>query len=236
MSPPATNSPLPLAGAFCLTDESERGQASGVSPSGSTMDANALRMPEYDLDPVSAVRSSPVSRVADGGMTTFREVYEAGFSYVHHTLRRLGVRDADLDDISHDVFIRVYRHLADFDTSRPLKPWLFGFAYRTAQEYRRRAVHRREVLMDSDVDAADSEMGPEEQVAQNQARDQLLLLLDTLSLEQRAVFVMHDIDGCTMPSIAETLAIPLNTAYSRLRLARSQVETSLARLRRRGER
>ena len=186
--------------------------------------------------PASAVRSSPVSRVTEGGMSTFREVYEAGFSYVHHTLRRLGVRDAGLDDISHDVFIRVYRHLADFDTSRPLKPWLFGFAYRTAQEYRRRAVHRREVLMDSDMEAADSDIGPEEQVAQNQARDLLLLLPETLSHEQRAVFVMHDIDGCTMPSIAETLAIPLNTAYSRLRLARSQVETSLARLRRRGER
>jgi len=169
-------------------------------------------------------------------MSTFREVYDAGFTYVHHTLRRLGVRDADLDDITHDVFIRVFRHQADFDVTRPLKPWLFGFAYRTAQEYRRRAVHRREVLVDIETETASPGLAPDEAVAESQARDQLLVLLEGLSLEQRAVFVLHDVDGCTMPEIVQTLGVPLNTAYSRLRLARAQLETSLNRMRRRGDR
>jgi RNA polymerase sigma-70 factor (ECF subfamily) len=187
-------------------------------------------------DPVSVVRSSPASRASEGGMSTPREVYDAGFSYVHHTLRRLGVRDADLEDITHDVFIRVFRHQADFDVTRPLKPWLFGFAYRTAQEYRRKAVNRREVLLDVELDTASPSPAPDESAAENQARAQLLVLLEGLSLEQRAVFVLHDLDACTMPEIAESLCIPLNTAYSRLRLARAQLETSLNRMRRRGDR
>jgi DNA-directed RNA polymerase specialized sigma24 family protein len=41
-----------------------------------------------------------------------------------------------------------------------------------------------------------------------------------LDLDRRAVFVMHALDEIPVPEIASTLAIPLNTAYSRMRLAR----------------
>lgn len=63
------------------------------------------------------------------------------------------------------------------------------------------------------------------------------LVLQSLELERRAVFVMHEIDGSPMPEIADALGIPLNTAYSRLRLARTQFTDTLRRERlRQGER
>jgi RNA polymerase sigma-70 factor (ECF subfamily) len=55
--------------------------------------------------------------------------------------------------------------------------------------------------------------------------------MDLLDDDKRAVFVLHDLDGTSMPVVAESLEIPLNTAYSRLRLAR---EVLRARLSRRG--
>jgi RNA polymerase sigma-70 factor (ECF subfamily) len=54
--------------------------------------------------------------------------------------------------------------------------------------------------------------------------------LDTLDLQRRAVFVMSELGGHTMPEIAETLSVPLNTAYSRLRLARQDFESAVRRL------
>jgi len=49
------------------------------------------------------------------------------------------------------------------------------------------------------------------------------------------VFILHELDECTMPEIAEALGIPLNTAYSRLRLASADLAATVRRLRSRGE-
>ena len=54
--------------------------------------------------------------------------------------------------------------------------------------------------------------------------------LETLDLERRAVIVMHDWDGEPMPEVARALGIPLNTAYSRLRLARQDLGVAVKRV------
>ena len=64
----------------------------------------------------------------------------------------------------------------------------------------------------------------------------MILALDDLELDRRAVLILHDIDGHSVPEIARALSIPLNTAYSRLRLAREQFKAAVKRIRlRRGE-
>jgi RNA polymerase sigma-70 factor (ECF subfamily) len=50
-------------------------------------------------------------------------------------------------------------------------------------------------------------------------------------MDRRAVFVLYDIDGEPMKEIARSLGIPVNTAYSRLRLARSEFGLAVKRLR-----
>jgi RNA polymerase sigma-70 factor (ECF subfamily) len=47
--------------------------------------------------------------------------------------------------------------------------------------------------------------------------------LSEMDLDRRAVLVLHDVDGVPVPEIAGALSIPLNTAYSRLRLAREEL-------------
>jgi RNA polymerase sigma-70 factor (ECF subfamily) len=166
----------------------------------------------------------------------FRALFEAQFAYVSHTLRRLGVRDADLEDVTHDVFITVYRLLPEYDATRPIRPWLFGIALRVASDYRRLARHAREVPVDPRPEPIDSAPPADEQLASEQARRLLIDALDELDLDRRAVLVLHDIDGHAMPEIADALSIPLNTAYSRLRLARGDLGAAVRRVRlRRGD-
>src|SRR5438128_12143498 len=57
----------------------------------------------------------------------FAELFEREFEYVWFTLRRFGVSTRDLEDVTHDVFIQVYKHLDRYDPQRPLRPWLFAF-------------------------------------------------------------------------------------------------------------
>jgi RNA polymerase sigma-70 factor (ECF subfamily) len=69
-------------------------------------------------------------------------------------------------------------------------------------------------------DLAATSQGPEEAMAAQQDRALVARALGALDLDRRAVFVMHELEGQAVPEIARALAIPLNTAYSRLRLAR----------------
>lgn len=173
-------------------------------------------------------RSTPLP--APSPSDDFGQFFRAHCSYVWCSLRRLGVREADLEDQAHETFLAIYRHRASFDTSRPLRPWVFGFALRVASDYRKNAWQKRR-SSDDPRDEPDTKNLPDELLAQRQQQAIVIEALEDIALERRAVFVMHEIDGEAVPVIAESLAIPLNTAYSRLRLARADFDAALRRLR-----
>jgi RNA polymerase sigma-70 factor (ECF subfamily) len=159
----------------------------------------------------------------------FRDLYRDHCGYVWNSLRRLGVREADIEDIAHEVFLSVYKRFADYDPARPIKPWLFGFAYRTASDYRARPQHRREVAEDA-MDHVDEQPRADEQIEAVERRALVAQALARIELDRRAVFVMHEIDGVKIPEVADALSLPLNTAYSRLRLAREEFAEAVKRI------
>jgi RNA polymerase sigma-70 factor (ECF subfamily) len=159
----------------------------------------------------------------------FRSLFEGHFSYVWGVLRRLGVRGDDVEDLAHEVFLNVYRHLAEYDPERAVRPWLFGFAFRVAAAHRRRARHRREVI-GAEVEFSDPRAPADDDVARSEERSLLLRALDEIELERRAVLVLHEWDGNAIPEVARALGIPLNTAYTRLRLAREDLSAAVKRL------
>lgn len=184
--------------------------------------------PEYPyvaLEQLQRQEAAPPAEPPD-----FRTIFERESSYVWNSLRRLGVPESDLEDLTHDVLLTVHRRLADYDTSRPLRPWLFGISVRTASRFRQLARHRREV-MDDRVEAADERPAADSLIESRQASELVIDALGALDLDRKAVLVMHDIDGSAMPEIAAVLGIPLNTAYSRLRLARVDFKRAVQRLR-----
>jgi RNA polymerase sigma-70 factor (ECF subfamily) len=168
------------------------------------------------------------------GTVDFPSLYKQEFGYAWSTLRRLGVRESDLADVAHDLFIVVFRHLSEYDPARPVRPWLFGIAFRVVSDYRRSARFARETLGDA-PEVVDRAPPVDEQIAERQARAVVMRVLDALDLDRRAVLVMHDIDGHPVPEIAVALAIPVATAYSRLRLAREDLGAAIKRYRAREE-
>jgi RNA polymerase sigma-70 factor (ECF subfamily) len=158
-----------------------------------------------------------------------RRIFESEFAWVYRTLQRFGVRARDLEDLTHDVFVVFHARRAEYDAARPLRPWLMGIAFRVASDYRRRASHRSELLQEPD-DPADSKPSPEQATERARARALLLRALEAVEPERLPVLLLHDIDEIAIPQIAEALGIPLNTAYSRLRLARRDLAQAVARL------
>jgi RNA polymerase sigma-70 factor, ECF subfamily len=158
----------------------------------------------------------------------FATLYRSEFPYVWKTLRRLGAPTADLEDLVHDVFVVVHRHLADYDPARPPRPWLFGITLRVVSDFRRLGRNLREIPGPAPEPVA-SDPSPEQHLQGKEARDLLMNALAELDLDRRAVFVLHELDEQAMPAIAAMLSIPLNTAYSRLRLARAEVAAFIER-------
>lgn len=171
---------------------------------------------------------------SDSESLDFRVLFERECSYVVASLRRLGVQERDLEDVAHEVFVAIHRRLGEYDPARPLRPWIFAFAYRFASDYRKLARHRRERIEDTVGDEVDEAEGPEARIDAARARALVIQALDALDLDKRAVMVMHEIDGVPIPEVATALGIPLNTAYSRLRLAREQFAQAARRLQARG--
>ena len=161
-------------------------------------------------------------------MKSFQEIYRQEIAYVWSCLRRLGVEEKSLEDKAHDVFMVFYRKRRVFDVTRPVRPWLCGIAARVALDHNRLAYKKREVL--SDQVAVDMAIpNPEAAMERSEARRYLLMALDVLDIERRTVLVLHDIEGRSIPEIAEIVNAPINTLYSRLRLARQQLTGLLKR-------
>jgi RNA polymerase sigma-70 factor (ECF subfamily) len=169
-------------------------------------------------------------------MQDFGQIFEEHFAYVWGSLRRLDVREADLEDQAHEVFLKVHAHFHQYDRTRQIRPWLFAFAFRVASDYRRLARHRVEVLGAS-VEAVDPQQPADTRIQLAEEHALLAAALDTVALDRRAVLMLHEFDEIPVPAIASALGIPVGTASSRLRLGREDLAAALHRLRKqRGDR
>jgi RNA polymerase sigma-70 factor (ECF subfamily) len=174
---------------------------------------------------VSAVElRAPVAR------SDFGTIFEEHFSYVWNSLRHFGVQTNDLEDLAHEVFLRVHERFDECDQSRPLRPWLFAFAYRVAAGHRRLARHRVEVV-GAEVDRPADVVRADDALILREDAELALKALEAVEIDRRAVFLLHEIDDVPIPEVAHALGIPTSTAYSRLRLARQEFDIAAKRLR-----
>jgi RNA polymerase sigma-70 factor (ECF subfamily) len=167
----------------------------------------------------AATRSARVS--------VLERVYADNHDAVWRCLRALGVRYDQLDDATQDVFIVVHRRLPSFDHAAPVRAWILGIARNVARKYRG-ARPSTPLLSVIDRDDAPS---PEQIVQRREAAELVQRVLDSLPLEQREVLVLIDLHGLSAPDVAAQIGAPLNTVYSRLRLARARLDRAIARTR-----
>jgi RNA polymerase sigma-70 factor (ECF subfamily) len=154
---------------------------------------------------------------------TFPEVYRTHFPFVWRTLGRLGVREADLLDVTQNVFLVVHRQLAGFEGRSKLTTWLFSICRRVARDYLRSAPIRREVLVDVrnllSLPAASTD-SPLRRLDSDELSRMLEAILDRLPEKLRVVFVLFEMEEMSGEDIAHLLEVPVGTVRSRLRLAR----------------
>lgn len=175
-----------------------------------------------DVDPSLA---APSVRPTPG----FDELYAGYFDLVLRLVRRWGVAPSWVEDAVQEVFLVVHRRLPGFEGRSSVKTWLVGITFRVAKDFRRRAVRKggAEPLQDTHPDPG---LDPEQRASVKEAAMIVDAFLEGLDEDRRAVFVLAELEGWTVPEIAESLSVNLNTTYSRLRLARRDFEAYVAQL------
>lgn len=165
----------------------------------------------------AATRSARVS--------VLERVYADHHDAVWRCLRALGVPLDQLDDATQDVFVVVHRRLPSFDHAAPVGAWVLGIARNVARKYRSRRP-AAPLLQVIDRDAAPS---PEQVVQRREAAELVQRVLESLPVEQREALVLIELHGLSAPEVAAQIGVPLNTVYSRLRLARARLDRAIAR-------
>jgi RNA polymerase sigma-70 factor (ECF subfamily) len=155
------------------------------------------------------------------------EAFDRELDYLFENLRRLGAAPREIEDLAQDVFVVLHKNWPTLDLSRPLRPYLFGVAFRVVSAHRRRRA--REIPHPS-PDAEDSGTSPEGLLESKESVSLLMAALDRLPLPRRAVLVMHDLDGVPIVDIARNLSITRFGTYARLRKARMELTRAVERL------
>jgi RNA polymerase sigma-70 factor (ECF subfamily) len=159
--------------------------------------------------------------VRAGAPAAWEALYDQLSERVFRFLYRL-TRDTELAaDLTHDTFVRVVERGHQYSGRGSLHGWVFTIARNLAHEGRRRDSDRnykvRTLLRpDGAEDPPDIEL---RLVLQQAVAD--------LSEEMRTALLLHDVDGCTHPQIAEMLDIPVGTSKARLSRARAQLRDKL---------
>ncbi|MGH1347868.1 MAG: RNA polymerase sigma factor [Nannocystales bacterium] len=156
-------------------------------------------------------------------MSRFDRLYKENFRFVWAAAQRCGAPANSVEDVVQDVFVTAHRRIDELHWEVSPRGWLYGVTRRVAFRYRRtaaRVARRRSTLAAAARPAAQPH-------ARTEAALVLDKLLERLDGTQRDVFVMTELLGMSSPEIAAELSLPLNTVYSRLRLARARM-TKLA--------
>ena len=169
---------------------------------------------------VSAIAAGQLVQQATGGnLDAFEELVRRlqrrvyGFAFQH-------LRDYDeAQDLTQEIFVKLYRNLARYDTARPFEPWFWKLAANTTINYRRKRVPSP---TDQDIDAAAS---PAEWAQHDPVLVEALTQLDP---SYRLPILLHYYADLSLEQVAASLSVSIPAIKSRLHRARALLRNTLA--------
>ncbi len=178
---------------------------------------------------MDATPHAPDPSVAAEPVPTWHEVVERHSDRVYRLASRLPGDKHDAEDLTQEVFVRVFRSLDGY-TPGTFEGWLHRITTNLfLDQARRKQRIRFDALSDARVDALSSPT-PEPGVAYADRTfdDDVERALATLAPDFRAAVVLCDVEGLSYEEIAEILGAKLGTVRSRIHRGRAQLREALA--------
>jgi RNA polymerase sigma-70 factor, ECF subfamily len=174
----------------------------------------------------SAFESKLIEDCAEGDALAWRKLHRKYFPVAAAFLRKLGVRERDLEDATQDVFLQMYKYLPRFRRQAELSTWLYRLCITQARHTRRR-TRVTEALLSILSLMPSAALLSEQSFSEDLARKRIAQALATLPEGERAVFVLYEMEGLPGKQIAEIVKCPEATVWRRLHYARRTFREAL---------
>lgn len=190
--------------------------------------AQATRMPLTD--------HSLVERCRANDDAAFGEVVARYKAKIYNYVYRMTGSADDAEDLTQEVFLRMYTSIDSFRGQSSLNTWLFRIAGNLCIDRFRRTKNRVPAYsLDEPVgedalahEVADETYAPHRLLQNAEMAEQIQSALSKLPDKLRATLLLHDIEGLPYEEIAQIAGCPLGTVKSRLFNARMQLRQHLA--------
>jgi RNA polymerase sigma-70 factor (ECF subfamily) len=173
-----------------------------------------------------------------GAPDAFRAIMQRANQRLFRAARSLMRDDAEAEDVVQEAYVRGFTHLGEFRGEASIFTWLTRIVINEANGRLRK--QRANVGLEA-IDAAQSRgahvimfpnadvnQNPELDVARLQVRRLLETVIDDLPEDFRLVFIMRDVDGCSIAETASALGVREETIKTRLHRARRLLRTALS--------
>lgn len=175
-----------------------------------------------------------LSRAQSGDVHAFEQLVTHFEGRVYQMAFRSTNNAEDAADITQEVFVRVWRRLAEFRGQSALSTWMYRVTMNLCIDHARRKTTRVQTapLHDEEGEAlptpdATPAHNPEQAYDAATIREELHTAMETLSEEHRQVVLLRDVSGLSYLEIAETLKITQGTVKSRLARGRDALRKNL---------
>jgi RNA polymerase sigma-70 factor (ECF subfamily) len=176
---------------------------------------------QSDIDERAAA-ANPVAQAAAGDVRAFEQLYRTHLPRVHSLVRRMaGAHDAD--ELTQDVFVRVWQKLGTFRGDSAFTTWLHRLAVNVVIERFRTDATRRRRLRDGE-DIFDTLAAP---ARSGDLSMDFETAMTKLPDGAREIFVLHDVEGYKHNEIAALLEISPGTSKAQLHRARMMLRKHL---------
>jgi len=191
-------------------------------------------MSPYEATAASAESDALIERCLQGDQAAWETIVRQNWRRVFNVAYKFVGRHDLAEDLSQDVFLKVFRSLSTFDRRANFQTWLISVSRNLCIDHYRSVRKERETI-DRDVrtdDLAPASPAPsalaalERRDLAEQLREALQHLPDTL----RAAVVMRDIQELSYQEIAERLSLPEGTVKSRINRGRHELARQIRRL------
>jgi RNA polymerase sigma-70 factor (ECF subfamily) len=156
------------------------------------------------------------------------EVVRTHSARVYRLAYRLTGNPHDAEDLTQEVFVRVFRSLSSY-TPGTFEGWLHRITTNLFLDMvRRKARIRFDALPDDAERLPSKDRGPAQIYDETHFDDDVQAALDALPPDFRAAVVLCDLEGLSYEEIAATLGIKIGTVRSRIHRGRTQLRDALA--------
>jgi len=159
------------------------------------------------------------TRRQTGADIDFEQLYETYRGRVFSTAYRMLSNRADAEDVTQDIFIKVFKKLSSFRGDSAVSTWIYRIAVNACLDFRRRRRLRQAVSLDDGLEVGSVPLSVAKLVEST---------VPKMADGYRKVFVLHDIQGLKHCEIAKILGITDGASKSQLHRARAFLRRELA--------